>query len=83
MKQFADKNEISFPLLSDESSKTIDAYGIRNSAMDKNKRLAGIPHPGTYVLDAEGVVIGKLFKEKYAERHANEDLIKLVEELSE
>lgn len=85
LKGFAEKNEIDYPLLSDEGSKVIDSMGIRNKAMDgkqygKND-LTGVPHPGTYVLSPEGVILGKLFLEKYQERHSTDELIKLVEEV--
>ncbi len=66
-------------MLSDEGSKTIDAYGIRNEAMDGKKfganDLTGIPFPGTYILDKEGVVRAKLFLERYQVRHTAEQLL--------
>ena len=69
-------------MLSDEGSKTIDAYGIRNKAMDGKKLgtndLTGIPNPGTYILDKDGVVRAKLFLERYQVRHTAEQLIKAV-----
>ena len=79
--EFAKKNEIGYPLLSDEGSKTIDAFGIRNKEAEGNPRFAGIPHPGTYILSKDGIILGKLFKEKYAQRHDTEELITLVKEV--
>lgn len=76
--KYAEANNITFPLLSDEGSKTIEAYGIRNTDMDKIQKLAGIPHPGSYVLDKDGIIQGKLFKQKYGERHTTEELLELV-----
>ncbi len=82
LKAYSDANEITFPLLSDEGSKTIDAYGIRNVAMNGKKfgdnDLEGIPHPGTYILDKDGVVKAKLFMKKYQERHSIDELIETV-----
>ncbi len=79
LKDFSDKKHLTIPLLSDEGSQTIDAYGIRNKAMDGKKfgdnDLSGIPHPGTYVLGKDGVVKAKLFLKKYQERHSPEELI--------
>ena len=49
LKRAASKHQITFPLLSDEGSKTIDAYGIRNQ--EATGRFAGIPHPTTFVVD--------------------------------
>ena len=87
LKGYSDKNSISFPLLSDAGSKTIDAYGIRNKQMDGRKfgpnDLSGIPHPGTYVLSKDGTVKAKLFLERYQERHTADELIADVKKASE
>ncbi len=86
LKRFSDKNEIDYPMLSDEGSKLIDAFGIRNKAMDGIKYgkndLTGIPFPGTYVLDGDGVILGKLFLERYQERHSSEALIEMVSKVA-
>ena len=44
--------KITFPLLSDPESKTIDAYHIRNEAA-KGKAV-GVPNPGTFIIDQAG-----------------------------
>lgn len=74
LKKFSDRSKITFPLLSDPPSKTIDAYHIRNEAA-KGKAM-GVPHPGTYILDQEGVIRAKLFLEGYRDRHTTAALIK-------
>jgi peroxiredoxin len=35
----------------------------------------GVPNPGTFILDQEGVIRAKLFLEGYRERHTMEALI--------
>ena len=79
LKRAAAKHQISFPLLSDQGSRTIDAYGVRNR--EASGRFEGIPHPTTFVLDHQGVVRAKLFHEGYKERHTSEDLIRAVKQL--
>lgn len=85
MKGYADANGITYPLLSDAGSKTVDAYGIRNSMMDGKKfganDLTGVPHPGTYILDGEGVIKAKLFLERYQVRHTTEQLIEAAKQV--
>ncbi len=49
LKTFAEKTKITFPLLSDPGSKTIEAYHIRNTAAQG--KTAGIPTPGRFSLD--------------------------------
>lgn len=72
---FAGKAKITFPLLSDSDSKTIEAYGILNKEV-KISRFKGIPHPGTFVIDQGGVIRAKLFLEGYRDRHSTEELLK-------
>jgi WD40 repeat protein len=61
-------------LLSDPGSKTIIAYGLLNK--DAKGRTAGIPYPGTLVIDRDGFIRAKLFLDGYQERHTAQDLIK-------
>ncbi len=70
LKKFADEQNIGFTLLSDEKSQAINAYGIHDEK--------GYPHPGTYLIDTEGVVRAALFNEGYKERHGAEELIQAV-----
>ena len=74
LKKFSDQAKITFPLLSDPESKTIDAYHIRNEAA--KGKAEGVPNPGTFILDQEGVIRAKLFLEGYRDRHTTEALIK-------
>src|SRR5262249_55090747 len=74
LKTFSDRSKITFPLLSDPGSKAIDAYHIRNEAA--KGKAEGIPNPGTFILDREGVIRAKLFLEGYRDRHTTEELVK-------
>ena len=76
LKRFAAKSAITYPLLSDAGSKTIDAYGIRNK--EAPERWNGIPYPGTFVIGTNGVIRAKIFLEGYKERHAVEALVEAL-----
>jgi peroxiredoxin Q/BCP len=78
--RFASKEKITFPLLSDPKSKIIHAYGIYNREAD-GTRLAGIPYPGTFIVDQKGVIRAKLFHEGYRSRHTSDDILKAVQDL--
>jgi peroxiredoxin Q/BCP len=67
---FARQGKIEFPLLSDEGSKTIKAYGILNPEGN------GFPHPGTFLIDQKGIVRAKIFKGGYRIRHSIDELLK-------
>ena len=65
--------KISFPLLSDPRSKTIEAYHIRNEAA--KGKSEGVPYPGTFIVDRAGVIRAKLFLEGYRDRSSAEEII--------
>ncbi len=73
LKRFSDQAKISFPLLSDPESKTIEAYHVRNEAA--KGKAEGVPDPGTFLLDRDGVIRAKLFHDGYVNRHTAEALI--------
>ncbi len=68
LKSFADRKQITFPMLSDPGSLTIKRYGIFNDSVEKGSLAYGVPYPGTYVLDARGVIVAKYFEDDYKER---------------
>ena len=72
--------KITFPLLSDPGSKTIEAYHVRNEAA--KGKAEGVPNPGTFILDQEGVIRAKLFLEGYRERHKTEELVKAAKSVN-
>jgi peroxiredoxin len=75
--RFAKKREITYPLLSDVGSRVIDAYGVRNLEA-KGSRIDGVPHPATFIVDKNGVIRAKLFREGYRERHSADELIEAL-----
>jgi peroxiredoxin len=66
---FARRSNITFPLLSDPGSKTIDAYGIRDPQGD------GYPHPQTFLVGSEGIIRAVLSEEGFRTRHTTDALI--------
>lgn len=69
LKAFAASRGITFPLVSDPGSAIIRRYGLLNETMDPKTRFYGVPHPGTFILDAKGVVVARFFEEAYQERY--------------
>lgn len=76
LKRFATKKSITYPLLADTGSKTIDAYGIRNK--EATGRTSGIPYPGTCIIGTDGVIRAKLFLEGYEERASAEAIVEAL-----
>ena len=79
LKTFATKNKISFPLLSDPGSQTIDAYHVRNTAA--KGKAEGVPNPGTFVLTADGKIGAKLFLEGYRDRASTAAVIQAARDV--
>ncbi len=68
LRNFAERKNIQFPLLSDPDSKIIRRFDILNTQTKEGSRSYGVPYPGIYVLDANGVVTAKYFEDDYKER---------------
>lgn len=66
---FSRRRGITFPLLSDEGSSTIKAYGLLNTTVDATSTNYGIPFPGTFMVDPGGVVTARFFEQAYQERN--------------
>ncbi len=70
---------LSYPLLSDEGSRAIDAFGIRN--LEAKGKGEGIPHPTTFVVDSAGTIRAKLAREGYRERPESAEIAAAFEAL--
>jgi len=76
LREFAEKQRIPFPLLSDVDSEVIGAYGILNDRIEPGDAMIyGIPYPGVFVCDEAGVVVSKFFHDSYKKRDSPEILI--------
>ena len=67
---FARRKNITFPILADPHSKTIRDFGVLNTAVPAGHLWYGVPYPGTFVVDANGVVQSKYFEDRYQDRYA-------------
>ncbi len=72
---FARKYNITYPLLSDTASAVIRAYGILNADVAADHAHYGIPRPGTYLVDREGIVFDKSFFVSHRERESVNDML--------
>ena len=78
LRNFAKRSKITFPLLSDADSKTIDAYDIRSP--NAPKKFSGVSCHATFILDQSGVIRAKMFRLSYKERSAVDALINALKE---
>ncbi|MBS1873075.1 MAG: redoxin domain-containing protein [Acidobacteria bacterium] len=75
LKNFAERRGIGYPLLSDAGSAIIRAFGILNTEVPQGTPFAGIPYPGTYIVDPTGKVIAKYFEDDYTQRYMTSDIL--------
>ena len=75
LKSFADRQHITYPLLSDPDSKVIRAYDILNETTKPGTPTYGIPYPGVYVVDTQGRVVSKYFEDDYKDRVATANIL--------
>lgn len=66
---------ISYPLLSDLDSKVIRDFGIFNHNIPEDHEWYGICFPGTYIVDAQGVVQSKYFEQMHRQRVTADTLL--------
>ena len=64
-----------FPLLSDEGSKVIRAFGIFNHNVPEGHEWYGMPFPGTFLVDENGVVRAKYFEQMHRQRYTADSIL--------
>ncbi len=75
LKNFAARQGITYPLLSDPDSRVIRAFGILNQNYRPGQIPYGVPFPGTYVIDERGVVRDKFFEADDIERYSASSIL--------
>jgi hypothetical protein len=77
---FRDAYGISYTLLSDPGSKVIRQFGILNTLIGEDDQpWFGIPFPGTYVVNTEGLISHKFFENNLALRAGPEMLLRAAQ----
>ena len=73
---YAEAHGTTFTLLSDPDSEVITSFGILNSLIPPDDHpWYGLPFPGSYVVDADGIVVAKFFEHNFAIRPGPEQLL--------
>jgi hypothetical protein len=75
LKNFADRKDIAYPLLSDSDSKVIRAFGLLNESVAKDSAQYGIPYPGTFIVNRGGVVTEKYFEADFRQRYTASEIL--------
>lgn len=68
VRHFSERAGIQFPLLADPDASNILAFGVVNTTVSPERRNYGIPFPGIYIIDENGILREKYFERNYRER---------------
>ncbi len=80
LKEFAARRGIRYPLLSDPGSAVIERFGLGNPAYPPGDLAHGVPYPGSFVIDAAGMVRARFFEDTYVERRTAASILTLAGE---
>ncbi|MCH4893105.1 MULTISPECIES: peroxiredoxin family protein [unclassified Sphingomonas] len=75
---FAAKQNIAFPLLSDAGGAMANAWGLRDPRYPEGNFAYGVPYPTVLVLDAKGRVKAKSVETDYKKRPSTADLLAML-----
>ncbi len=70
LKAFADRSQITIPLLADPNSVIIRAFGILNTTVPIGQMAYGVPYPGSFLVNEQRVVVAKFFEDDYRDRYS-------------
>ncbi|GJM11731.1 MAG: hypothetical protein DHS20C12_01340 [Pseudohongiella sp.] len=81
LKNVQEDQDIQFPLLHDEEVTIVNSFGVRNLDYEPGHRVYGIPYPGIFLIDPDGVIKAKFAEERYQDRPPWEDVLEAIAEL--
>ena len=65
---FTNRHSIEYPILSDVGAESFARLGVLREEYGPEDPNYGLPYPGMFVIDTNGVIKGKLFIEAYSYR---------------
>ena len=82
LRTFAGRRQIGYALLSDEGSRTIDAFGLRDPQYKPGSMAYGVPQPAIFIISPQGVIRANLAEEGYKKRPQVEAVLAAVDGLA-
>ncbi len=73
---------VEFTLLHDEAITHVNRLGILNTDYEPGSRAYGVPYPGIFLLDTEGVIRFKFAEESYRDRPDFEGILEAATEMA-
>ena len=79
--KFSNRHKINYPILTDPDVQYVRALGILNESFEPGHRAYGVPHPGIFLVDINGIVRAKFSEEGYRKRPAVELVIQAAKKM--
>lgn len=79
--RFVEKYSIPYTMLSDPDSIVIRRYGIFNDELEVGSKYHGVPYPGVFLADEDGVIRAKFAEENYRDRPLLDDMLEAISTL--
>ena len=80
--KFHRRNQLGYPILHDVDAKIVKAFGILNEKYKPGDFAYGIPHPGIFLVDRDGLIYGKFSEESYKDRPAIEMVLESARQMA-
>tara|TARA_R110002110_G_scaffold155071_4_gene349134 strand:- start:95 stop:397 length:303 start_codon:yes stop_codon:yes gene_type:complete len=81
LSKFHQRSDLAFPLLKDQDSTLIKTLGILNTGPQPGDSGYGIPYPGIFLVDRNGVIRAKFAEADFRDRPDYEHLLKAATDL--
>ncbi|MCG8415843.1 MAG: peroxiredoxin family protein [Pseudomonadales bacterium] len=72
---------VEFTMLRDEDITHVNALGILNTDYEPDQRAYGVPYPGIFLLDTDGVIHAKFAEESYRDRPDFDNVLEAAADL--
>ena len=79
---FTKQYAIGYPILSDPDVQHVKAFGILNKSFEPGHRAHGVPHPGIFLVDGDGIIKAKFAEEGFRIRPAIDLVIEAAREMA-
>lgn len=82
LKAVAEDQGIGFPLLHDEERRHVNAFRILNTEYEPGSRAYGVPYPGIFLIDPDGIIRFKFAEQDYRVRPDFSDVLEAAAAMS-
>lgn len=73
---------VPFTLLHDEAITHVNRFGILNTDYEPDSRAYGVPYPGIFLVDTDGIILYKFAEESYRDRPDFGNIVEAAAEMA-